>query len=127
MLAGERERAREREERMKVREAEGSSTHVSYYRAMVRATQDAPACFEFEVFSRTRTEAREPETRVAVPRPGDVWRLVNVRYFSVRHRLENLYLTLLLSILEIGSMRKTCVLVSSDYSFNQVAQLQVTS
>ena len=64
------------------KEAEGSSTH------MVRAAQDAPACFEFEVF---------PPNQDGSERAGDscrdakAWRflkhLVNDRYFSVRHRL----------------------------------------
>ena len=93
---------------------------------MVRAAQDAPECFEFQVFF-PNLDGREPAGDSC--RGAKAWRflerLVNVRYFSVRHRLEILYVRL--SILEFGSMRKTYVLVSSTYSFNQVAQLQVTS
>ena len=42
-------------------------------RAMVGAAQDTPACFEFEVFPRTKMEASEMETRVTEPRRVDVW------------------------------------------------------
>ena len=48
-------------------------------------------------------------------------RLVNVRYFSDRHRLELLYLRL--SILDFSNDEKTRVFVSSSFSFNQMVQL----
>ena len=57
-------------------------------RAIVRAAQDAPACFEFEGFFPNQDGSERAGDSC---RGAKAWRflerLVNVRYFSVRHRL----------------------------------------